>query len=41
MRMKAIASGSSGNSIYVGSDNTHILIDTGISKKNGARFRGP
>lgn len=33
MRMKAIASGSSGNSIYVGSDNTHILIDTGISKK--------
>lgn len=33
MRMKAIASGSSGNSIYVGSDNTHILFDTGISKK--------
>ena len=33
MRMKAIASGSSGNSIYVGTDNTHILIDTGISKK--------
>lgn len=33
MRMKAIASGSSGNSIYVGNDNTHILVDTGISKK--------
>ena len=33
MRLLSIASGSSGNSIYVGSDNTHILIDTGISKK--------
>lgn len=33
MRMKAIASGSSGNSIFVGTDNTHILVDTGISKK--------
>ena len=33
MRMCSIASGSSGNCIYVGSDNTHLLIDTGISKK--------
>lgn len=33
MRMCPIASGSSGNSIYVGSNNTHILVDAGISKK--------
>ena len=33
MRMKAIASGSSGNSIYVGTDSTHILVDTGLSRK--------
>ena len=33
MRMMSIASGSSGNSIYVGSDTTHILVDAGISKK--------
>jgi len=33
MRMCSIASGSSGNCIYVGSDNTHLLVDTGISKK--------
>ena len=33
MRMCSIASGSSGNCIYVGSDHTHLLIDTGISKK--------
>ena len=33
MRMKSIASGSSGNSIYVGSDSAHLLIDTGVSKK--------
>ena len=33
MRMCSIASGSSGNCIYVGSDNCHLLIDTGISKK--------
>ena len=33
MRMTSIASGSSGNCIYVGSDNTHILIDTGIPYK--------
>lgn len=33
MRMYPIASGSSGNSIYIGSSNTHILVDAGISKK--------
>ena len=25
--------GSSGNSIYVGSDHTHLLIDVGVSTK--------
>lgn len=33
MRLCSIASGSSGNCIYVGNDNTHLLVDTGISKK--------
>ena len=33
MRLCSIASGSSGNCIYVGSDRTHLLVDTGISKK--------
>lgn len=33
MRLVSIASGSSGNCIYVGSDTTHILIDAGISCK--------
>lgn len=33
MRLYPIASGSSGNCIYVGSDSTHLLVDTGISKK--------
>lgn len=33
MRLAPIASGSSGNCIYVGSDNTHLLIDVGISGK--------
>lgn len=33
MRLCSIASGSSGNCIYVGSDATHLLIDTGISGK--------
>ena len=33
MRLFRIASGSSGNCIYTGSDNTHLLVDTGISKK--------
>lgn len=33
MRLCSIASGSSGNCIYAGSDTTHILIDAGISGK--------
>lgn len=33
MRMMSIASGSSGNCIYVGSEHTHLLIDAGISRK--------
>lgn len=34
MRFASIASSSSGNCLYVGDDNTHILIDAGISYKN-------
>lgn len=40
MRLLNIASGSSGNSTYVGNENTHLLVDTGISRKrvlNGLR----
>lgn len=33
MELVSIASGSSGNCIYVGTDNTHIIIDAGISGK--------
>lgn len=33
MRICSIASGSSGNCIYVGSDATHLLVDVGISGK--------
>jgi len=33
MRFASIASGSSGNSTYIGSDKTHILIDAGVSSK--------
>lgn len=33
MRFVSIASGSSGNCIYVESENTHILVDAGISNK--------
>lgn len=33
MRLVSIASGSSGNCIYVGSDTTHLLVDVGISNK--------
>lgn len=33
MRLCSLYSGSSGNSIYVGSDNTHVLIDAGVSAK--------
>ena len=31
--MVSIASGSSGNCIYIGSESTHILVDAGISNK--------
>ena len=34
MEMMSIASGSSGNCIYIGTDNTHILVDAGISCRN-------
>lgn len=33
MRFKYIASGSNGNSAYVGSDTTSLLVDTGITAK--------
>lgn len=33
MRFVSIASGSSGNCIYIGSDRTHILVDAGITNK--------
>lgn len=33
MRFCSIASGSSGNCIYVGSETTHLLVDAGISGK--------
>mgnify|MGYP002242830630 CR=1 FL=1 len=33
MKMMTIASGSSGNCTYVGSENTGILVDVGVSKK--------
>ena len=33
MKLCALSSGSSGNCIYVGSDNTHLLVDAGVSAK--------
>lgn len=33
MRFLNIASGSTGNATYIGSDHTHILVDSGISRK--------
>lgn len=33
MRFTSLASGSSGNCAYVGTDNTHILVDVGVSCK--------
>lgn len=33
MELCSITSGSSGNCIYVGSDNTHLIVDAGISGK--------
>ena len=38
MRFESIASGSSGNCIYVGSDRTHLLMDVGISRKRTGRL---
>ena len=35
MRFVSIASGSSGNCIYVGTDQTHILVDV-VSAPNGS-----
>lgn len=43
MRLCSIASGSSGNCVYVGSDATHLLVDVGISGKrteNGLKELG-
>ena len=39
MQFVSIASGSSGNCIFVGSDTTSILVDAGISNKNTGRIR--
>lgn len=33
MRLLSICSGSSGNCIYMGSNNTHLLVDAGVSGK--------
>ena len=33
MRFASVASGSSGNCLYAGNDDTHILIDAGVSRK--------
>ncbi|MBR6328232.1 MAG: MBL fold metallo-hydrolase [Lachnospiraceae bacterium] len=33
MQLCSIASGSSGNCIYLGDDNTHVIVDAGISGK--------
>ncbi len=33
MKLSSIASGSSGNCIYVGSDSTNLLVDAGVSAK--------
>jgi phosphoribosyl 1,2-cyclic phosphodiesterase len=33
MKLTSIASGSSGNCIFVGSDQTNLLVDAGISAK--------
>ena len=35
MRLCSIASGSSGNCIYVGSEATHLLVDVGIRRQKG------
>jgi len=33
MKMMSIASGSSGNCTFIGTDSTNILVDVGITKK--------
>jgi len=33
MRLLSIASGSSGNAVYAGTDRTHVLVDAGISNR--------
>ena len=33
MRFTSIASGSSGNSSYIGTDHTHVLVDVGVTMK--------
>lgn len=33
MKLCSIASGSSGNCIYIGTDTTHVLVDVGVSMK--------
>lgn len=33
MHLCSLSSGSSGNCIYVGTERTHLLVDTGVSKK--------
>ena len=33
MRMASLSSGSSGNAIYIGTEETHILVDAGISNR--------
>lgn len=40
MRVCSIASGSSGNCIYIGDKDTNILIDAGISRKRIAEGLG-
>ena len=33
IKLCSIASGSSGNCVYIGTEDTHILVDAGISTK--------
>ena len=40
MRLCSIASGSSGNCIYTGTDDTHLLVDAGVSAKDRGRTEG-
>ena len=40
MNLCSIASGSSGNCIYVGSDTTSLLVDVGISGKRIEEKKG-